>query len=339
MKKLLLFIGILSLPMVQNINAQSLTFDALPETAELGSAANFTLSYTSDIPVKVGVDLFVFDVDGSGNLTQDWSTWKAGISTDVLPAAGTASAQNITLSIPGNLELSSALASGKTYVWSLTLKNEAGDWITGSQHATTLIAAGTVVNGVHFEGTTAAEVNAGTTVTVAYNYTMLNDGIVKIALSKYSATESWINDVASFIVNPAMATTATPVMATADIVIPADAIPSVELTNGEMYKWEVSIFSPDWASYLSGVKTGVVVNAPLAGLSKNATKAFSIYPNPASGTLHLVGTNVEQVQVYSVSGKMLINAGVTNSLDVSSLAVGLYFIRINNTNVLKFIKN
>jgi hypothetical protein len=339
MKKLLLFMGLLSLPLLQNVTAQTLTYDALPTAVELGSAANFNVSYTSTVPAKINVALFIFDVDGSGNLTPDWSTWKAGAGSDVLPAAATATAHPISLSVPGNLTESSALPAGKTYVWSLTL-NDAGDnWLTGSQQATTIVATSGAVNSVTFTGTAATEVNAGSNATLNYNYTLVEDGIVKVALSKYSSQEVWINDVATFVIEPAAATGTTVMQATSNIMVPADVIASADLTNGEMYKWEVSLFSPGWSTYLGGVKSNVVVNTPLVGLNKIAAKTFSIYPNPASSILILSGTNVEQAQVFDVSGKILINQSSGNFIDVSALSSGVYVVKINDGSTHKFIKN
>lgn len=339
MKKLLLFIGILSMPVMQNVSAQLLTYDALPTAAELGSATNFNLSYTSAVPAQIGVDLFIFDVDGSGTLTQDWSTWKAGVATAVLPASAVASPQTITLTIPGNLELSSALASGKTYVWALSLKDAAGNWITGGQVATTIVAStSSVVNAVQFTGTAITQINAGSTATISYSYSLIQDGIVKVALSKYSAAEVWISDVASYIVNPAMATNSGPMQATADIVIPADAVPTASLSNGEMYKWEVSLFAPGWSSYLSGVKSNVTLGA-LAGLSNNVFKSFSVYPNPTSGRLNLSGSDIQSAEIFDITGKLLVTNKQQNTIDVSSLVSGVYFVKVNNSKAVKFIKN
>lgn len=337
MKKSLLFIGLLSTTLLQTVAAQTLTYDALPESAQPGSSASFTLSYTSAIPSKIGVDLFVFNVDGSGNLTQDWSTWRAGTATAVLPATDTPSAQTFTLSIPGSLELSSALPAGKTYVWSLALRDANDGWITGSQVATTITATTGAVNAVHFEGTAATLVNAGSTAVIAYSYTLVNDGIVKVALSKYNAQELWMNDIATYIADPAIATGITPMIATANLTVPADVVPSAQLTNGETYKWEVSIFSAGWSSYLGGVKSNVTVDA-VAGFDKNAVKAVSIYPNPVSNTLFLSGKAVQQTQVFDLTGKMLISAGAVSGIDVSTLASGVYFLKIDSNNALKFIK-
>jgi len=338
MKKFLLFIGLLSMPLLQNASAQTLTHDALPASAQPGATVNFTFNYTSTIPAKIGIDVFVFNVDGSGNLTQDWNTWRAGTATGVLPATTTATAQTVMLSLPGTLELSSALPAGKTYVWSIALRDANNNWITGEQVATTITATTAAVNGVQFDGAALTQVSAGSTAAVAYSYTLVQDGIVKVALSKYNAQELWMNDIATFIADPAMATGTTPMMATSNLTIPGDVVPSAQLANGETYKWEVSIFSAGWASYLGGVKSNVTVDA-LAGIAGNVIKAVSVYPNPVSNTLFLSGTAVQQAQVYDLTGKLLINAGVVSGIDVSALASGVYFVKINSNNALKFIKN
>jgi hypothetical protein len=74
-------------------------------------------------------------------------------------------------------------------------------------------------------------------------------------------------------------------------------------------------------------------------LNKIAAKTFSIYPNPASSILILSGTNVEQAQVFDVSGKILINQSSGNFIDVSALSSGVYVVKINDGSTHKFIKN
>jgi Secretion system C-terminal sorting domain len=334
MNKLLLFMGLLALPFTQKTVAQFTSLASVPTDVALGSTTTFNITYTSSVESKVAVALFIFDVDGSGNLTPDWGTWKAGIVSDVVPAASNASYQ-LSLAVPGGIDPSSALPSGKTYVWSLTLTDAAGNWIAGTPYATTLVTPSGTVNSVQFEGTAVTEVNAGATAAVGYSYSLVENGIVKVALSKYNDQELWMNDVATYILDPAIATS-TPTEASANLTVPSDVVPSAQLTNGETYKWEVSIFSAGWASYLGGVKSNVTVNG-LAGVAANV-KGFAVYPNPATTTLFLHGTEVQRVQVLDLTGKTLISTGAANSIDVSALAAGVYFVKVNNTNPLKFIK-
>ena len=173
MKKLLLFIGLVS-SVINIAKAQSLTYDMLPVSSQLGSSASFTLSYTSTVPAKISVALYIFNVDGEGNLTQDWSTWQAGTSTSVLPATSNPSSQDLTLNIPGSVALTSALPAGKTYVWALSLNTESDSWITGSQHSVSILASDNVVNDIQFDGVAVTEVNAGTVATISYNLSLIH---------------------------------------------------------------------------------------------------------------------------------------------------------------------
>lgn len=57
---------------------------------------------------------------------------------------------------------------------------------------------------------------------------------------------------------------------------------------------------------------------------------FNVYPNPASGILHIEGLRSESVvEVYKTSGKLTLRKALQDGgVDLSSLPVGLYFIKI-----------
>ncbi|WP_299129135.1 T9SS type A sorting domain-containing protein [uncultured Winogradskyella sp.] len=68
----------------------------------------------------------------------------------------------------------------------------------------------------------------------------------------------------------------------------------------------------------------------------------SIFPNPASSTLN-INANIsnEKASVYDLSGKLLFTKAVSgslNSIDVSQLTAGMYFLRLENGSSFKFIK-
>jgi hypothetical protein len=66
---------------------------------------------------------------------------------------------------------------------------------------------------------------------------------------------------------------------------------------------------------------------------------FVIYPNPTSNLLFLTGnTAIESAEIFDTNGKKLITKMVKNSVDVSELSAGIYFIKLNNTETFKFIK-
>jgi len=74
------------------------------------------------------------------------------------------------------------------------------------------------------------------------------------------------------------------------------------------------------------------------GINKAQLLNFSIYPNPCDSKLNLqlpFGAAKAQVQVFDYLGKRLIQKNITttnNSLNVSNLTSGIYFVRIQSEN-------
>jgi len=76
---------------------------------------------------------------------------------------------------------------------------------------------------------------------------------------------------------------------------------------------------------------------------ENLQKLITIYPNPATNTLYTNGlTGINTVEVYDISGKLLLSKQLnSNQIDISSLAKGLYFIKLTTEEgsvVRKFVK-
>lgn len=69
---------------------------------------------------------------------------------------------------------------------------------------------------------------------------------------------------------------------------------------------------------------------------------ITVYPNPVNTILHLNGIPNADVQIFDLSGKLIINKQNTdNQIDVSGLQSGIYSIKItseNGTVIRKFIK-
>jgi len=77
----------------------------------------------------------------------------------------------------------------------------------------------------------------------------------------------------------------------------------------------------------------------------HATSPLNVYPNPTNGILHIVAedagaTNALPVQIYDIYGREIVNCqlSIVNSIDISHLENGLYFLKIGNKTV-KIIKN
>jgi hypothetical protein len=105
-------------------------------------------------------------------------------------------------------------------------------------------------------------------------------------------------------------------------------------------------------SGISGLKTEVcrgsfdywlVEIANNYGISDLLETKIYIYPNPTTSSLTINGiTNINTAEVYNISGKLLLTKQLnTNQLDISSLAKGLYLIKLSTEEgslVSKFVK-
>lgn len=84
-------------------------------------------------------------------------------------------------------------------------------------------------------------------------------------------------------------------------------------------------------------------NEPLS-LNNYNLIPFKIYPNPVINNLHISSENIniERLNIYSITGqKVLKQHTINNTVDVSNLSKGMYFIEIftsEGNTVKKFIK-
>lgn len=82
---------------------------------------------------------------------------------------------------------------------------------------------------------------------------------------------------------------------------------------------------------------------PNVGLSENAlSQNIKLFPNPVTEKLFIEGLTEANIKVINLVGEMIIQKNNANSIDVSSLNSGIYFLQItsgNTQSVIKFIKN
>jgi trimeric autotransporter adhesin len=71
-------------------------------------------------------------------------------------------------------------------------------------------------------------------------------------------------------------------------------------------------------------------NVGVAQVSEN--KGVTIYPNPATDNIIIAGINPSRVQLTDIYGKTVRNIANANTLSVSGLLAGMYFITIFDTN-------
>jgi hypothetical protein len=80
------------------------------------------------------------------------------------------------------------------------------------------------------------------------------------------------------------------------------------------------------------------------GISENEMSGIRVYPNPTTGELTIDNGQwtIADVRIYDMMGKIINNyqLSIVNSqltLNVSSLAAGIYYLRVGNAGV-KFVK-
>ena len=104
-----------------------------------------------------------------------------------------------------------------------------------------------------------------------------------------------------------------------------------DLESG-VYSYSVSAVYEDGESE----KTIPVTAQITVSIAENNEIAFVMYPNPAENYINIESAENAEVKIYSISGQMLsqqsISEGV-NTIDISDLNAGMYFVRVNNTMV------
>ncbi len=74
------------------------------------------------------------------------------------------------------------------------------------------------------------------------------------------------------------------------------------------------------------------------------TLAISVSPNPATDFVHIQSLVKVNATVYSIDGRAVINAGVTNKIDIAALTPGIYVLKVTSIDgtqagTIRFVKN
>ena len=99
-----------------------------------------------------------------------------------------------------------------------------------------------------------------------------------------------------------------------------------------------STFSP-----LSEINKPIWGTCPSFGIDDQNQLDISIYPNPVSDIVYIDGSSSQlKIVVFDILGKQVLNKSNTNTINVSLLSKGVYFIKVSdgiNSSTKKFIKN
>lgn len=80
---------------------------------------------------------------------------------------------------------------------------------------------------------------------------------------------------------------------------------------------------------------------PTLSVQNNQTKSFKIFPNPSSDFIHISGLNkTEEYKIIDIRGAEIKAGRIsdTESINIQDLTIGLYFLKFENGNTIKFIK-
>ena len=108
-----------------------------------------------------------------------------------------------------------------------------------------------------------------------------------------------------------------------------------DLESGE-YTYAVSAVYEDSESE----KTTPVTISITVSVMENNEVVFMMYPNPAENYITIESVKDAEVKIYSVNGQMLSQQNISegiNTIDISDLNAGMYFVSVNGTMV-KIVK-
>ncbi|MCF8459745.1 MAG: hypothetical protein K9G46_03405 [Flavobacteriales bacterium] len=100
----------------------------------------------------------------------------------------------------------------------------------------------------------------------------------------------------------------------------------------------VAYSTTNWTSVSSWSTFNTYCTPPITvGVDEAESQAFEMFPNPTTGTLHF--SEAIAGQLLDVTGKILIQFPISRTLDLSTLAEGVYLIRSNSGAVSRIVKN
>ncbi len=116
---------------------------------------------------------------------------------------------------------------------------------------------------------------------------------------------------------------------------------SVSIDNNTMLIGAINsddIALDNGAAYFMSYEVGTRINSP-------KDNSFMTYPNPAHDIIYFKDNSTfpEKAEIFDMSGRLMkiVNTGSDNSINISMLKPGIYFLQLNTSEgkyVIKFIK-
>jgi hypothetical protein len=342
---------------VFEISAQtgSINIVSIQSPVEVGTTGTIQLTYTSSVPCKLNTQLRETNPSAT---TINWTPWHGQFDVINLPAAASPTAVTVNYPISASEVVSANLPANVQYTFVFQLNPTAGGGGYGYNNGTsanlvTVVPSSTVVNSANITSAPTTVI-AGGSVVVNFNYTLINAGKVKVDLRKYNGT-TWLSTglVAEAYIDPAAATTSTPVSGSKTLVIPAGTVLSSALVSGENYKIAVTLYNSSWG-YILEKRSDLTITANHPSWNgatnadwTNATNwSTGIVPNQDSNvTIAAVGTqptittnvNINSLTIatgatLAVTGPNLTVTGAITNSGIMTLANNSNLIQGGTTN-------
>ncbi len=175
----------------------------------------------------------------------------------------------------------------------------------------------------------------------------------------YHYTDSSENEV--YILTLVLTPTPEVTISGGDVTIRAGETVRLTATGSDSYVWSsgetsaiIDVYPTETTTYTvtgyngncaSTASTTVTVEGTIGINTVMATNSARLYPNPAQSTLTIDGANISHICIIDITGRKLIAKNVegnSNTVDISSLANGMYFLQASyndgNKATLKFVK-
>ena len=75
----------------------------------------------------------------------------------------------------------------------------------------------------------------------------------------------------------------------------------------------------------------------LESVGENSDTDIQVWPNPTNGTLHIEADEMDKVEVYNLLGQVVLQAEKVETIDLSDLEKGVYFLIASNKNGAKTV--
>ena len=75
----------------------------------------------------------------------------------------------------------------------------------------------------------------------------------------------------------------------------------------------------------------------LESVEESSEKAIQVWPNPTNGTLHIEADGMDKVEICNLMGQIVLNAEKVETIDLSKLEKGVYFLIASNKNGTKAV--